>query len=264
MKIGIVGATGRMGFAIANEILKDDNLHLVSGFGRVLNKDKTIDLGELIFGKKNNVIISDNLEKVVEPADVIIDFSAATLSLETARIAKKYKKIYICGTTGFTDDELQELKSLAVNSPFLWASNMSIGVNLITKLVKIAAANLADSYDTEISETHHRYKKDAPSGTALSIGKAIAEAKNLNFDEVANISRSGNNLDRKKNEIGFAAIRGGSVIGDHKVAFISDNEKIEISHNALDRSIFASGAIYAAKLLQGKKAGFYTIQDLLT
>jgi 4-hydroxy-tetrahydrodipicolinate reductase len=263
MKIGIVGATGRMGFAIANEILKDPKLFLISGYGRVNNKEKTIDLGELIFGKKNNVIISDNLENVIAPVDVIIDFSAADLSLQTAKIASKLKKIYVCGTTGFTDSELKKLKGLATNSPFLWSSNMSIGINLVTMLVKQAAVNLADYYDIEIIEAHHRYKKDSPSGTALSIGKEIAKVKKLDFNKIANLSRSGNDLERKKNEIGFSAIRGGSIIGDHKICFISDNEKIEISHSAFDRSIFASGAIYAAKLLANKKPGFYTIEDLL-
>jgi len=239
MKIGIIGATGRMGQTIVSEITKDDKVTLVSGFGRHESGDSGFDLG--------GVITSDNLEDVIGAADAIIDFSSPELTLTAAEIAGRLGKTYICGTTGFTDEEFARFQSLAKNSAFLWGSNMSIGINLLISLIKQSCKVLDSEFDTEIVEMHHRYKKDAPSGTAISLGKAVAEAKGLDFNQVAQLSREGIMDERARDEIGFATLRGGSVIGDHTVIFAEDNERIELTHKAVNRNIFARGAIKAAK-----------------
>jgi len=262
MKIGIIGATGRMGLSIMEEIAKDDGLELVSGFARYEDKNSGVDLGELAFNKKNGILTSANLEEVIAAADSIIDFSSIELTLQAAEIASKLGKTYVCGTTGFNEEQFSKFQSFANNSAFLWSSNMSIGINLLTALIKQACKTLDSDFDTEIIEMHHRYKKDAPSGTAISLGKAIAEAKGLDFDKVAQLSREGIIEPRAKDEIGFATLRGGSVIGDHTVIFAEDNERIELSHKAVSRNIFAKGALRAAKWSNSKEPGLYSIQDM--
>ena len=263
MKISIVGCTGRMGCTIINETLKSSFFSLSGGYGKYQNTLSGIDLGEIANGKKINIFTSDSLEKVIDSCDTVIDFSAPQLSLKAAKIASSKSKIFVSGTTGFTDSEFTQLKSLANNSPFIWASNMSIGVNLLNMLIEKSCQILDDSFDTEIIEMHHKHKKDAPSGTAISLGKSIASAKNLDFNEVSTLSREGITSERKTNEIGFATLRGGSVIGDHTVIFAGENEQIELTHKAVNRNIFANGALRTAKWAKDQAPGFYSIKDTL-
>jgi 4-hydroxy-tetrahydrodipicolinate reductase len=266
MKISVIGCTGRMGLAIIEEIAKDSNLSLVGGFGKYKNQLSKVNLGELINNNNINIYSSKTISEATLDSDIIIDFSLPSLSLQAAKIAAQKKKIFVSGTTGFTDQDFTKLQSYAQDTTIIWSSNMSIGVNLLNILIARSCDILGEDFDTEILEMHHKFKKDSPSGTAISLGKTIAKAKKLNFNEVAKLSREGNDLERKANEIGFATLRGGSVIGDHKVIFASEEERIEISHKAVNRNIFAKGAIRAAKWAykNGKKKGFYSITDVLT
>lgn len=253
INIAIIGIFGRMGQEISSAIFKDNNFNLSAGFCRQ----------EHLSNNTNSLtFLSDNIDEVITRSDVIIDFSNPKLSLAVARAARKHKKNYICGTTGFSEAEFLALKKLADKTVFIWGSNMSIGINLLISLIKKSANLLGNEFDTEILEMHHRHKKDAPSGTALALGQAVAEARNLEFSKVSKLSREGVNNSRAKNEIGFATLRGGSVIGNHEVIFANDSEIISFAHQACDRSIFAKGALKAALWSQNQARGFYLIEDI--
>ena len=183
--------------------------------------------------------------------------------MQCAEMAAKKHKILISGTTGLTDDEIEKMQTLANNCAIVYSSNMSIGANLLLNLVEETASLLREDYDTEVLEMHHRNKKDAPSGTALMLGKAIAKGRNLDFGEVSKKVRDGEIGPRETNEIGFAVLRGGDVVGEHTVIFAGIGERIELSHKATSRLIFIHGAIRAAIWASGKKKGFYTMQDVL-
>ena len=266
MKISIIGCTGRMGLAIIDEISKDLDLFLSGGFGRYQDQLSGVNLGQISNNRNLDIFTSDTISNAVYGSDIIIDFSSPELSLQAAQIAAQKKQVLVSGTTGFTDNDFALLQAYAEDTTIIWSSNMSIGINLLNILIKHSCNILGEDFDTEILEMHHKFKKDSPSGTAISLGKTIAQAKNLNFNKVAQLSREGNDLERKANEIGFATLRGGSVIGDHKVIFASEEERIEMSHKAVNRNIFAKGAIRAAKWAykNGKKKGFYSITDVLT
>ncbi len=263
MKISIIGCTGRMGAELIKKAHSDINLELVSGYGAMGEVLSQEDLGELAGIGDIGVFASSDLTEIIKKSDGIIDFSGPKLSLQVAELASFYKKILVTGSTGFSQEDFTQYKSFAKNSAFLWASNMSIGINVLNKLIFQAGKLLNSDFDTEIVEMHHKYKKDAPSGTAITLGKTIASSKNIDFKKVARLSREGLEEERSQDEIGFATLRGGSVIGDHKVIFASDDERIEISHKAINRSVFATGAIYLIKKLTEKKAGFYQISDII-
>lgn len=197
------------------------------------------------------------------PADALIDFTRPEHSLALAALCAKENIPMVCGTTGFSDTQLAQLELYAHKTPILWSANMSVGVNLLMKLVRDAAAALDESYDIEISEIHHRHKVDAPSGTALLLGEAAASGRGKKLDEVRVGLRDGVTGARALGTIGFASQRAGSVIGDHTVLFAGDHDRIELSHKAQDRSIYAHGALKAATWLQGKPSGFYSMQNLL-
>ena len=255
-----------MGIAIIDEIAESSFFQLSGGFGRYQEQLSGVNLGQLSNNHNIDISTAQTIADAIIDSDAVIDFSAPNLSLEAAEIASKEGKIFVSGTTGFTDIQFQQLQEYAKQIPIIWSSNMSIGINLLNILIANSCNILDSSFDTEIVEMHHKFKKDAPSGTAISLGKSIAKAKGLEFNDIAQLSREGTDLQRKENEIGFATLRGGSVIGDHKVIFASNEERIEISHKAVNRNIFAKGALRAARWAKDKKktAGFYSIQDVLT
>lgn len=254
INIAIIGIFGRMGQEISKEVAKSDNFNLISGLC------KKTQLTNNTFSKE--LLLSSDINEVISGVDVVIDFSNPDLSLEVANAANKKHINYICGTTGFTDEQFTKLKILAENSVFIWGSNMSIGINLLLALIKKSSSILGDQFNAEIIEMHHKYKKDSPSGTAISLGKAIADSRNHDFNKVAKLSREGILAERSNDEIGFATLRGGSVIGDHQVIFAEDSEIITLGHKACDRAIFAKGALKAALAAQNKANGFYNIQDI--
>lgn len=263
MKIGVTGISGKMGKVIAELVAAHPIAELTAGFVRAGNNFDGIDLGEFLGQEKTGYKITSDLDIFFKNCDAIIDFSSPTFSLECAKKAAENGKIFVCGTTGFSEEEKQQLAQYAKKCILIWSSNMSVGVNLLFTLAEKVAAILRDDYDVEIVEMHHRNKIDAPSGTALSLGAAVAKGRGVDLKEVGNMARSGNNNPRKKGEIGFASMRGGDVIGDHTVVFAADGERLELTHKATNRNVFASGAIRAAIWGTGQKAGFYLMRDVL-
>lgn len=263
MKIGVTGITGRMGAAISNLVEQDPIVELAAGLVRFDSGLDNKDLGQYLgLGDNGGKIIGD-IEQFVTHCDAIIDFSAPKLSLEIAKQCANLKKVLVCGTTGFSEVEKEQFVSYAKDTVIIWSSNMSLGVNLLMNLAQQVAGILHDDFDVEIVEMHHKNKVDAPSGTALSLGSAVAQGRNIDIKENANMARFGKDAKRKKGEIGFATLRGGDVIGDHSVVFAGDGERVELTHKASNRDIFAKGAIRAAIWGSAKNSGFYSMRDVL-
>ncbi len=263
MKIGVTGINGRMGRTIATLVLQDPVAELVSGLARKESGLEGQDLGEFLgFEKSGNKVVTD-IDVFMQKCDAIIDFSSPALSLELAKKCAEYKKVLVCGTTGFSDVEKQQFSSNAQSTVIIWSSNMSLGVNLLMNLVQKTAEILRDDFDVEIVEMHHNRKVDAPSGTALSLGAAVAKGRDIDLQKNAVMARVGKDAKRNKGEIGFATLRGGDVVGDHTVIFAGEGERVELSHKASNRDIFAKGAIRAAIWGSAQKSGFYSMRDVL-
>jgi 4-hydroxy-tetrahydrodipicolinate reductase len=260
-KIVISGATGRMGQTLVRLIADDSNLEVIGGIDRErLDGDEAARYGCRV------IETADGAQDVIRDADVVIDFSAVAglQNLLTKRKADLKGKALVVGTTGLTTDVQQLLTEASKTSAVLVSANFSVGVNLLFGLVDAAARVLtAERYDVEIVEAHHRMKVDAPSGTALAIGHAIAAARGIALESVRKDSRSGHTGKRPAGEIGFHAIRGGDIIGEHRVHFIGPRERIEIAHSAQDRGLFAEGALVAAKWIAGKPARSYSMKEVL-
>lgn len=256
MKIAVSGALGRMGKEIIKQVLQNEDICLSAAIERSSSEA----IGKKIDG--SNIAISDNIEEAFLNSDAVIDFSAPENSLQLAKFANLHHKILVCGTTGFTNEQMAQMKQYASNSSIICSGNMSVGVNLMLSLVEQMARILSD-YDIDILEMHHRAKVDAPSGTALMLGKAAAEGRHVEFDEVAVKSREGHVGARKKGEIGFATLRGGQVIGDHSVIFAGEYDVIEIKHISHSRLIYAEGAVRAAIWAKNQPPGFYNMSDVL-
>ena len=263
MKIGVSGITGRMGLTIANLVEQDAIAHLTSGLVREGSSQDKKDLGTFLGLEESGYKITSNLDEFVKSCDAVIDFTSPSLSLEIAKKCAEHKKVLVCGTTGFSDQEKQQFASYAKDAVIIWSSNMSLGVNLLLNLAEKVAGILHDDFDIEIVEMHHKNKMDAPSGTALSLGAAVAKGRDVDLQIVGKTTRSGKDAKRQKGEIGFAALRGGDVIGDHTVIFAGDGERVELTHKASNRDIFAKGAIRAAIWGSVKQAGFYSMRDVL-
>jgi 4-hydroxy-tetrahydrodipicolinate reductase len=260
MKIGIIGCSGRMGQTLLKEVLTNQNCTLV---GATSHKIELIghDIAEILNTRDTGIKVTDNIEELCKNSDAIIEFTTPTNSLKVAGIVAKHGRALISGTTGFSDAEYAKLKSLARDIAIVWSANMSIGVNILLKLINQAHHALNDDFDVEIVEMHHRNKKDSPSGTALLMAEAIDQ-----FKDSSNyiFNRHGVSNARGEGEIGFSSLRGGSVIGDHTIIFAGESERIELTHRAEDRSIFAKGAIRAALWAKDKAPGFYSMQDVLS
>lgn len=264
MKIGVTGVNGRMSKAIARLIIEDNLVDLAGGLCRQGCVNEGKDFAVLLGYESQNAKITANIDEFVQNCDAIIDFSAPDLSLEIAKKSAQYNKVLVCGTTGFSDEEKQVFAANSKECPIIWSSNMSLGVNLLMNLSEKVAQLLHDDFDVEIVEMHHRNKVDAPSGTALSLGAAVAKGRNVDLQAVGQMARVGKNNPRQKGEIGFATLRGGDVIGDHSVIFAGEGERIELTHKATNRDVFAKGAIRAAIWGSAKAPGFYSMRDVLS
>lgn len=263
MKIGIIGCAGRMGRVLISEVLRNPHCVLAGGVERDSSGHSGKDLGDLVAGEKTGVTVQPDVDALFQAADAVIDFTAPESSVHAASLAAKHRKIHVIGTTGLTEAQHQQLATYAKSTPIIWSSNMSIGVTIVNTLVEQVAGWLDDSYDIEILEMHHRHKKDAPSGTAITLGEAAARGRNVKLSDVACYAREGIVGERPQGEIGFATLRGGSVIGDHTVIFASEDDRIEITHKSSSRNIYAKGAVQACLWAKGKKPGLYTIKDVL-
>ena len=263
IKIAVAGCLGRMGQELSKQIIKNKKLEFVGGFEH--KKHKNINKEFKIISDINSTKLIDSDPTLsIKSAKVLIDFTTPQATLENIKIASKNKTGVIIGTTGMTDSQKKKVKSYAKKIPILMSSNMSLCVNLLFNLVQQTAHTLKDiDYDIEIAETHHKHKKDAPSGTALSLGEYAAEGRKILLNKSKVLDRTKKLMIRKKGDIGFSVIRGGEIAGEHTVSFIGKNDRVDLIHKANNRSIFAKGALDAAIFLSKKKSGFYSMNDLL-
>lgn len=263
MKIGIVGCAGRMGRMLVNAVLDTKGCALAGGTERAGGDAVGRDLGELVGRATAGVTVVEDARKLFEVADAVIDFTAPAATVQHAGFAAETGTVLIVGTTGMSKDDEAALRKAADRTPVVYAPNFSIGVNLLMALTERAAAILGDDYDIEIVEMHHRRKVDAPSGTALGLGRAAAKGRAVELEQVWCKARDGHTGARPKGEIGFATLRGGDVIGDHTVMFAAEEERVELTHKASTRAVFAKGAVRAALWAKGQPAGLYSMRDVL-
>ena len=263
IRVAVTGAAGRMGKTNIQAIEATEGMQL--GAATVLPDSSLIgaDAGELAGVGKLGVALSGSLKDVIDDFDVLIDFTSPQSTLEHLAICAEHGKRMVIGTTGLTPEERAELESYGEKMPLVFASNMSVGVNLSFKLLAMAAEVLGDDYDVEIIETHHHHKVDSPSGTALSMGEAVAGALGRDLRECAVYGREGQVGARTQKEIGFATVRAGDVVGDHTVMFANEGERFEITHKASSRMTFAKGAVRAVSWLSEQPDGVYSMQDVL-
>ncbi|MFC1807407.1 4-hydroxy-tetrahydrodipicolinate reductase [Candidatus Omnitrophota bacterium] len=263
IKITIVGCCGRMGMRIASLASEDNEIKIAGAVEIKGSPNIGKNLGDIIGLPKIDVKINDDLKRAVGDSDVIIDFTKPTVTLTSLSVARELKIPIVIGTTGITDEELRVIKSASSSIPVLYSSNMSVGVNLLFKIVPEMAKALGQDYDIEIVEAHHNKKKDAPSGTAMTLAEQIAQARDLRLKDSVLYGREGNVGQRPKDQIGVHAVRGGGIVGDHTVYFVGANERIEITHRAHSRDIFAQGALVAAKYIADKSPGLYNMQNAI-
>ncbi len=263
IRTGVTGAAGRMGSLIIRSVVESEDMEIAGALEVPSHPCIGSDVGVVIGGGQRGIRISDALEAAFETTDVIIDFSFPEATVKAARYAASAGKAMVIGTTGFTDDETEQIRSCAQDIPMVAAPNMSIGVNVMFKVASLLTSLLGEDYDVEIVETHHRLKKDAPSGTAMGLARAVAQARGEELRDLARYERHGMIGPRPKGEIGIQTVRAGDIVGDHTVYFAGNNERIEITHRAHTRQNFAQGAIRAARWIQGKAPGLYTMMDVL-
>jgi 4-hydroxy-tetrahydrodipicolinate reductase len=263
MRVIVAGAAGRMGRTLIKTIEETAGVTLVAALEGAQSASLGQDAG-LIAGcaAKGLAIMSDPLAAVVA-ADGILDFTVPQASVELAALAAQARIVHVIGTTGLSGDDLAKIEAAARHAAIVRSGNMSLGVNLLVALVEKAARALGPEFDIEIAEMHHRAKVDAPSGTALLLGEAAAHARGSDLSALALPPRAGHTGARPAGAIGIAALRGGSVVGDHSVIFAGPGERLELAHKAEDRGIFARGAIHAALWARQRKPGLYSMRDVL-
>ena len=259
----VVGACGRMGNTIIRLINDSKDIRLSGATERKEHPLLGKDVGEVLGLGKMEITLADKPLAFMEETDVLIDFTDPRTSLGTLKIAADKKKAAVIGSTGFSPDESKEMEKLAGDIPCIISPNMSIGVNLMFKLISSAAEVLKDEYDVEMIEAHHRMKKDAPSGTALRMARILADTLNRDLEKVGVYQRKGWIGERSPEEIGIQTIRAGDIVGDHTVIFGGIGERIEITHRAHSRDTFGKGAVRAAQWVVGKPAGIYNVFDVL-
>ena len=252
IKVGVFGASGRVGKLLLEDLKETENMSVSSVFVR----------NDLDFSIDPSVLVTNDMYSFLNACDIVIDFSLPEACETLLEEAMRTPKPLVIGTTGLNVHQLNLLKQASELMPILYATNMSLGVALLNKLVYQASAAL-EGFDIEIVEMHHRHKKDAPSGTALTLSQSAAAGRDLDIDKVRVSGRDGNIGERSKDEIAVMALRGGDIVGRHTVGFYNDGEFIELNHTATSRNTFSKGAIRAASWLTDKKAGLYSISDCL-
>jgi 4-hydroxy-tetrahydrodipicolinate reductase len=254
-RIAVVGAAGRMGREVVRAALEDDSFELAGGVVEPEAPELGADLGELCGWGRSGVVAT---EDPPDEAEALIEFTQPGATV--GHLA--YGSPVVIGTTGLSEEQLARVEEAAKGVPIVLAPNMSVGVSLIREVVRELSEKLGAGYDVEIVEAHHRNKVDAPSGTALLLARAAAEGRKKDLDEVAVYGREGR-APREEGEIGIHALRGGAVVGEHRVIFYSDGEEVEIAHRALSRRTFAAGALRAARFVAGAEPGLYSMRDVL-
>ncbi|MBL6928814.1 MAG: 4-hydroxy-tetrahydrodipicolinate reductase [Rhodospirillales bacterium] len=263
MKIGIVGCAGRMGRMLVAEVLGRDGCELAGGSelpgSEVIGKDVAAVAGFDAAG----ISIVDNAQAVFAAADVVVDFTLPQATIGHAQLSAANGTALVIGTTGLNADQQAAVDEAATKVTVIQAANMSVGINLLLGLTAQVAGILGDDYDIEIVEMHHRHKVDAPSGTALALGQAAADGREVDLEAVSQRVRDGHTGARRAGDIGFATLRGGDVVGDHTVMFAGEGESILLTHKAGSRAVFARGAIRAALWCKNKAPGIYSMRDVL-
>jgi 4-hydroxy-tetrahydrodipicolinate reductase len=262
-RIGVIGCAGRVGRMLIADIAGTDGCALAGGVARPGSAAIGRDLGELAGTGRVGIIVGASAEQMLRESDVAIEFTTPAATAEHAQLAARLGKPVVIGTTGLKGDEEKALRDAATRVPIVWAANTSLGINLLLGLVEQVAQRLGPDWDLEIMEMHHRGKVDAPSGTALALGRAAAAARGVAFDAVAQRGRDGITGPRPAGAVGFAALRGGDNIGEHHVIFAGIGERLELTHRATDRGIYAKGAVRAALWLVGRPPGLYGMKEVL-
>ena len=263
MKIAVTGAAGRMGRELIRAVHGKDECVLAGAIEQQGSLAVGQDAGLLAGLGKLGVVITDDAIEVFAKAEAVLDFTVPAASVEFAGLAANARIVHVLGTTGLAPEDEAKIDAAARHAVIVRSGNMSLGVNLLSALTRKVAEALDADFDIEILEMHHRHKVDAPSGTALMLGKAAAEGRGIDLDKVGVRVRDGHTGARRRGDIGFASLRGGSVVGEHSVLFAADGELIELKHRAADRGIFARGAIKAALWGRGKRPGLYSMMDVL-
>lgn len=263
MKLAVMGAAGRMGRALIQAIAAADGCVLAGAAERPGSDAIGTDAGRVAGLEAAGVAIIDDPLALFTHVDGVIDFTTPATSVALAGLAAQARIVHVIGTTGFSAEEDAKVLAAARHATIVKSGNMSLGINVLAALTRKLAETLGPDFDIEILEMHHRHKVDAPSGTALMLGQAAAYGREVALDQVGRFTRHGHTGARASGEIGFATLRGGSVVGDHSVIFASAGERITLSHQAEDRGIFARGAVHAARWARGKPPGLYTMADVL-
>jgi len=263
MGLIVVGAAGRMGRTLIRVIAETPGVTLAGAIERPGSAEIGQDSGVLAGLPSNGIAVTDDPLPVFARADGVLDFTSPAATVGFSELAAQARIVHVVGTTGLSADDEAKLKAAARHAVVVKSGNMSLGVNLLAVLVQQAAKALDADFDIEILEMHHRHKVDAPSGTALLLGEAAAEGRAIALGEHSVRVRDGHTGARRRGDIGFATLRGGSVVGEHSVLFSGEGETIELSHRATDRAIFARGAVKAALWGRGRKPGFYSMIDVL-
>ena len=259
----VTGVSGRMGRMLVREVLASDRLRLVAGVERAGHDWIGRDLGEAMGGASLGISVTDDALEAFAKAQAVIDFTTPAATVAFAELAAQARAVHVIGTTGLSEQDLASLRAAARHAVVVRAGNMSLGVNLLTLLTRKVAAALDADWDIEIVEAHHNQKVDAPSGTALMLGAAAAEGRGVRLEDVSDRGRDGMTGARRRGDIGFSALRGGDIVGEHDVIFATAGERITLRHVASDRALFARGALRAALWGQDRRPGEYDMLDVL-
>ncbi|MFT7653463.1 MAG: 4-hydroxy-tetrahydrodipicolinate reductase [Limisphaerales bacterium] len=263
LRVAVTGAAGRMGKTLIQAINEATDLALGAAFEHPDSPAVGKDAGEGAGVGSLDVSIGADPSTAVDDFDVVIDFTVPAATLGLAKICAEHNKAMVIGTTGFSDEQLAELEAVKQSIPVFMAPNMSVGVNLMFKLIEMAAQTLGDEVDVEIMEVHHRHKVDAPSGTAVRMGEILADTLGRDLEQDAIYGRQGITGARERKTIGFSTMRGGDIVGEHTVMFAAEGERIELTHRAQSRMNFAQGALRAVRFVHNQPAGGYDMQTLL-
>ena len=263
IRVAVVGASGRMGLCLIKAAELAEKTTLSVAVSRAGSTSCGKDAGDLAGIGTIDISIHDDLAKVLDQFDVLIDFTRPEPSMQYIELCRQAGKKIVIGTTGYSDEQKQQIAAAAKDIAIVIAPNMSVGVNLSLKLLEMTAKVMGDTTDIEVIEAHHRHKVDAPSGTALRMGEVIAETLGRNLKDCAIYGREGNTGERDRKTIGFSTIRAGDIVGEHTVMFADEGERVEITHKATSRMTFANGAVRAVVWLENQENGLYDMQDVL-
>jgi len=262
-RVIVCGGCGKMASLVAQQVYQNDTLQLVGIVEFHKHPALGRDWGSVTGIGETNIKVERDLESIIDQCDVVVDFTNPEATMEHLTICSKHKKSMVIGTTGFSKTQLKQIENKSKIIPIVLSPNMALGVNILFELVRKVSGILDDQYDIEIIETHHRYKKDAPSGTALKIAEIIAREKNIDLEKMAVYGRSGNVGQRKKGEIGIHAIRAGNINGEHTIIFNSSGERLELTHKAYSREAFAQGTVKAICFILNHQKGLFSMREVL-